>query len=117
MTLFEVFVIDLTQAYRCRLLHVQYIHFRKSQQILVYYSICYLSPVKVGCSIPGRTVCRPCIAQINISRRHLFLNFLRTPIMAMSIMITRGNIQRGVGRTLLLNLICNVPAHIILKLA
>ena len=71
----EVFVIDLTQAYRCRLLHVQYIHFRKSRQILVYCSIFYLSPVKVGCSIPGRTVCRPCIAQINISRCHLFLKF------------------------------------------
>ena len=52
----EVFVIDLTQAYRCRLLHVQYIHLRKSQQILVYCSIFYLSPIKVGCSIPGRTV-------------------------------------------------------------
>ena len=38
----KVFVIDVTQAFRRRLLHVQYIHFRKIWQILVYCSLCYL---------------------------------------------------------------------------
>ena len=39
----KVFAIDITEAYRWRLLHVQYIHFRKSWQILVYCSMFYLS--------------------------------------------------------------------------
>lgn len=61
----KVFAIDITEAYRWRLPHVQYnysLQKKLADSSLLFNVLSIL--IKVGCSIPGGTVCRSCIATV-----------------------------------------------------